>query len=244
MSLNQLPKGANQLVIDWWNTSGPIGLLHKMNTVRVPFVKDGMVNAGILTADDSCQTEIVNVLDVGCGGGILSEPLSKLSRKIKLTGLDANAHFIKLAQEHAHQEGLDIAYVTSTIEDHASRHAGQYDVIVASEVIEHVTKKEEFLDACLKCLKPNGSIFMTTISQSKLANFVAIFMYENLGLIPKGTHEIEKLITPADLGNMLKNLNCDTKNTQGYFYNLLTGRWNTTTNTDIFYCLHAIKKQN
>ncbi|CAH0558043.1 unnamed protein product [Brassicogethes aeneus] len=241
MSLNQLPKGANQLVIDWWNTSGPIGLLHKMNTVRVPFVKDGMVNAGILTADDSCQTEIVNVLDVGCGGGILSEPLSKLSCKIKLTGLDYKANLIEVAQEHANQQGLDIAYVTSTIEDYASRHAGEYDVIVASEVIEHVPSKDEFLAACLKCLKPNGSIFVTTISQSKLANFVAIFMYENLGLIPKGTHQIEKLITPADLGNMLKNFNCDTKNTQGYFYNLFTGRWNTTTNTDMFYCLHAIK---
>ncbi|CAH0558045.1 unnamed protein product [Brassicogethes aeneus] len=218
-----------------------LNLLQKMNTIRVPFIKEGLLNDGILTEDDSCQTEIVNVLDVGCGTGILAEAIVKLSSRIKLTGVDYSAKRIKRAQTHAHLQGLDIAYVTSKIEDYASRHAGQYDVIVASEVIEHVTKKDEFLTACLKCLKPNGSIFMTTISKTMLANFVAIFMYENLGLIPKGMHEIENCITPADLMNMLKSFNCDTKNTQGYFYNLFTGRWNTTTNTDMFYCLHAIK---
>lgn len=137
-------------------------------------------------------------------GGILAEPLARLGGKV--TGIDANPNTIQLAKSHSEQNNLEINYLTSSIEEHASNHTEKYDVVVASEILEHVSKKSRFLEACVKCLKPNGSIFVTTINKTVLANFLGIVISENvLRLLPKGTHQFEKFIEPVKLQRMLED---------------------------------------
>lgn len=123
-----------------------------------------------------------------------------------MTGIDANLNTIRLAKSHSELNNLKINYIASSIEEHASDHAEKYDAVVASEILEHVSKKEHFLEACVNCLKPKGSIFITTINKTSLANFLGIIMSENvLNLLPKGTHQFEKFIEPVKLQRMLED---------------------------------------
>lgn len=125
---------------------------------------------------------------------------------LKVTGLDASARLIELAKKHAAQSNLPINYINSSIEEHCDSAVDKYDAIVASEVIEHVTNKAVFLKALIKCLKPGGSIFFTTMNQTLMAEIFAINLAENcLGLVPKGTHEIEKFIEPHKLQRLLED---------------------------------------
>lgn len=121
------------------------------------------------------------------------------------TGLDACEDLIKMAKLHAQAENLtSLEYVVSSIEDHCKNNVEKYDAVVASEVIEHVSAKEDFLNACIKCLKPKGSVFITTINKTQMASWIAIFFAENvLGIIPKGTHHYDKLIEPHRIQKML-----------------------------------------
>lgn len=124
----------------------------------------------------------------------------------KVTGLDANPSIIDQAKLHAKQQLLDIDYVASSIEEHVKENGDKYDAVVASEIIEHVTNKDEFLNACLDCLKPKGSIFITTISKTALANFTGVFLAEKVfKLLPEGTHEFNKFIEPHKLQRLLED---------------------------------------
>nr|CAH7713947.1 unnamed protein product [Callosobruchus chinensis] len=217
--------------------------LHSMNKLRVPFIRDGLVNSGQI-AHNKIKTPVplegLSVLDVGCGGGILSEPLARLGCNV--TGLDANTNLIELAKQHAEKKDLKINYVASSIEEHSSQQLGIYDAVVASEIIEHVTQKSEFVDACVKCLKPNGSIFITTLSKTNLAYFAGILISENLlNLLPKGTHQFEKFIEPGRLQKLLEDCNCRTELIHGMYYNIFRNSWHWCPDTSINYVLQAVK---
>ncbi|CAH0551323.1 unnamed protein product [Brassicogethes aeneus] len=200
-------KRFSQFNEQWWDKFGPMRPLHSMNKLRVPMIREGLANTGSLTSDNRQNLKPLaglSLLDVGCGGGILSEPLARLGGCI--TGLDANESIIDHAQKHSMKQGLNISYSAGCIEDFAKNNKEKFDAIVASEIIEHVTQKEEFLKACLECLKPNGSIFITTINKTTPANFVAIFLAEDVvQLVPKGTHEFEKFIEPHKLQRILED---------------------------------------
>ncbi|CAH2006458.1 unnamed protein product [Acanthoscelides obtectus] len=216
--------------------------LHSMNKLRVPFIRDGLVNSGRIRDKIKTPTALegVSLLDVGCGGGILSEPLARLGCNV--TGLDANPNAIELAKHHSEKQGLKINYAASSVEEHASQYFETYDAVVASEVLEHVTQKNEFVDACIKCLKPNGSIFITTISKTNLAYFLGILVSENvLRLLPRGTHQFEKLIEPSRLQRILEDYDCRTELIHGMCYNFLTNTWHWCPDTSINYALHAVK---
>lgn len=194
-------------------------------------------------------------------GGILAEPLSRLGAHV--TGIDANPNTIQLAKSHSKLNNLEINYVTSSIEEHAANHMEKYDAIVASEILEHVSKKKRFIEACVQCLKPKGSIFITTINKTTIANFLGICISENvLNLLPKGTHQFEKFIEPVKLQRMLEDCkfykkicinffkyfmfvgNCRSELIHGMFYNILTNTWHWCTDTSLNYALHAVKLKN
>ncbi|XP_066255350.1 ubiquinone biosynthesis O-methyltransferase, mitochondrial [Euwallacea similis] len=229
---------------EWWDEFGPTKGLHAMNKLRVPFIRDGLINEGVV-AEKNINTALplkgLSILDVGCGGGILSEPLSRIGAQV--TGIDANSRIIDVAKEHAKEGGLNVNYLYTSIEEHSKDNISKYDVIAASEIIEHVTEKEKFISACSDCLKPSGSIFITTINKTLLANFVSIFVVEDvIRLVPKGTHQIEKFIQPHTLQRILEDCNFQTKLIHGMFYNIVTNRWDWCSNTSMNYCLHAVKR--
>ncbi|CAG9768712.1 unnamed protein product [Ceutorhynchus assimilis] len=232
-----------KLTANWWDSQGPLKPLHAMNTLRVPLVRNGLINQGVVSKENiySCTPlKGLSILDVGCGGGILSEALARLGAQV--TGIDANPSAIDLAKHHALKNNLSINYLFTSIEEHAMENIEKYDAITASEVIEHVTNKEPFLDACVECLKPSGSMFMTTMNKTIFTEVFAIYAAENIfDLIPKGTHQIEKCIEPEQLQRILEKNYLQTKEIRGMFYNFLTNEWCWCLPTWISYSLHAVK---
>ena len=185
----------------------------------------------------------ISILDVGCGGGILTEPLARIGGHV--TGLDANCDLIEKAKLRTKEKNLKVDYLCSSIEKYACDNKEKHDAVVASEILEHVTQKKEFLEACVQCLKPGGSVFITTINKTPVANVLGIFVAENLlGLLPKGTHQYEKFIKPHNLEKILEDLNCKTVLVQGMFYNFVGNEWHWCSNDSINYALHAVKLKN
>ncbi|XP_076254980.1 ubiquinone biosynthesis protein COQ3, mitochondrial [Rhynchophorus ferrugineus] len=228
---------------EWWNEYGPTRGLHSLNKLRIPFIRDGLINeSSVNTTDINTSTPLkgLYVLDVGCGGGILSECLSRLGANV--TGIDANPDIIGLAQKHAEKNSLNINYCFGTIENHHQEKGVLYDAVVASEIIEHVSEKEEFIKSCANCLKPCGSLFVTTINKTFLANILAVCVAENLlQVVPKGTHQHEKFISPTKLQRLLEDNDIQTKLIHGMAYNVFTNWWYWTSDTSVNYALHGVK---
>lgn len=237
----------------WWDTKGQLRALHSLNPLRVQLVREGLANAVGLSRDkkalDVIETsayplEGISILDVGCGGGILSEPLSRLGAQV--TGLDVSEELIKAAKAHA---TLDpelsgrLSYVCDTIENIARLKPESFDAVVASEVVEHVANKELFIKCCVEALKPCGSIFITTLNKSLPSWLGGIIVAEYiLKLAPMGTHDWNKFISPDDTRRLLESCGCKTKLIHGMFYNPLANEWHWTASTAISYGIHAVKK--
>lgn len=230
----------------WWEQNSELKVLQAMNKIRVPFVRDCLINSRVINEDviDSpTPLRGIKIIDVGCGGGFFSEPLARLGASV--TGIDATPNAIVTAQNHANLDPSIVSnlnYLETTIEEHATKNKGIYDVVVSSEVIEHVTNKELFVKACTETLKPGGSIIMTTISQTLTSLVGAIWAAEYVfKLLPVGTHQHEKFITPYKLRRLLEQNNCTTRVVHGMFYNPLTSKWYWIGNTAINYAIHAVK---
>lgn len=191
----------------WWDLKGPLKTLHDINPARLAFIAQHIQLSGL------------KVLDVGCGGGILSEALTKAGATV--TGLDAEADSIQTAINHAHKSELSIHYLCSPIEDYDS--AG-FDVVVCMELLEHVQNPELVLQHCKRLLKPNGLLFLSTISRTLTAYASAIIAAEYvLQLLPKQTHDYSKFIKPSELSHMARINGLKLLDMQGMHYNPLTG---------------------
>lgn len=175
----------------WWSAGGPFDLLHAMNPLRIQFIQD-------------CVGDIrdLRILDVGCGGGILSEPLARLGAKV--TGIDASSGAISAARGHSKTMRLSIDYQQATIEEFSqSDHAG-FDLVIASEIIEHVPNPASFLAACKECLAPdNKGIILSTINRTPKSYLGAILGAEYiLRWVPRGTHEWKRFLKPSEIAEM------------------------------------------
>ncbi|XP_014287981.1 ubiquinone biosynthesis O-methyltransferase, mitochondrial [Halyomorpha halys] len=233
----------------WWDeNNGPMKALHSMNAIRIPFIRAGLTNTGRLKEDEintSAQyMQGIKILDVGCGGGIMTIPLSRLGAEV--TGIDPSKELIDVAKREAEARlspDCKVQFLTTTIEEHSSSHKELYDVIVLSEVIEHVTKKEEFIHVCVDALKPTGSIFFTTLNRTMASWLGAIVTAEYiLNLVPRGTHDWEKFPTPEELQKYLDRAGCKTLLSCGILYLPLLNEWFWIPETSINYCLHAVKQ--
>jgi ubiquinone biosynthesis O-methyltransferase len=226
-----------QFAAEWWDDKGRMKPLHSLNNIRVPLIRDRLIKIGA-TGIHECNS--LSVLDVGCGGGILVEALKIVGYNV--TGLDANAELINVAKIHAKSKNLSVNYECTTIEEHAAVNAQKYDVVVSSETIEHVTEKQQFLRSCIQCLKPGGSLFITTFNKTWLAQFAAIFLAENIfKCITKGTHEYDKFIGLKVLSDTLRKEKCATIFTSGILYNPFINKWYLSNYHSISYALHAVK---
>ncbi|XP_060093476.1 ubiquinone biosynthesis O-methyltransferase, mitochondrial isoform X2 [Heteronotia binoei] len=185
----------------------------------------------------------MKILDIGCGGGLLTEPLGRLGASV--TGIDPLEDNIKTAELHKSFDPVlakKIQYKPCSLEDFVGETSETFDIIVASEVVEHVADVEMFIRCCSEVLKPEGSICITTINKSQLSYILGIVVAEKvLGIVPAGTHEWEKFIAPEELERILESNGFLVKTVKGMLYNPLFGSWSWIKSTSINYALHAIK---
>ncbi|KAL6420017.1 hypothetical protein ACFW04_004336 [Cataglyphis niger] len=229
----------------WWDENGPVKLLHSFNPLRVQFVRDGLANAGIKLCNPALPLEGVKIADIGCGGGILTESLARIGAHV--TGLDASAELINLAKEHIKLDPTileRVNYICTSIEEFSPKNERLYDVVVTSEIIEHVENPEIFLKECVRVLKPGGSIFLTTINKTVISWLGAIVIAEYIfNWIPRNTHEWNKFIVPHEVQYMLDKCGCKTKLIHGIKVNPLTNQCSWSSFTAINYGLHAVKQR-
>jgi 2-polyprenyl-6-hydroxyphenyl methylase/3-demethylubiquinone-9 3-methyltransferase len=182
---------------DWWDPNGSEAMLHKLNPVRLKYIRD-MIDQH-WQCDECSRTPLQDktALDVGCGAGLLAEPLARLGAK--LTAIDASPELIEVAREHARAMAIEIDYRAAAVEEIE----GQFDLITCMEVIEHVADPAAFMTALAKRLAPDGLLFLSTPNQTSWSRLMMIVIGEGFGQIPKGTHDFEKFITPERMKLLL-----------------------------------------
>jgi len=188
-----------KLAGDWWNPNGASAMLHKLNPVRLKYIRDQIDQHW--QVDECSRTPLVGkrALDVGCGAGLLAEPLARLGAKV--TGLDASPKLIAVAREHANAVELDITYRPGEL----SELEGQFDLITCMEVIEHVADPAVFVQALAKRVAPGGLLILSTPNATGWSKLLMITIGEGVGRIPRGTHDFDKFISP----DRMKVLLCD-----------------------------------
>lgn len=227
------------LAATWWDPDGPMKPLHGMNPVRLGFIRDqAMAHFGIEARQMSALSGL-DVADVGCGGGLLSEPLARMGARV--TGLDPATQNIVIAKAHAARMELDIRYLPTTIEAVVAD-GERFDIITALEVVEHVADVPAFLEALSAALRPGGLIIMSTLNRSLRSYAVAIIGAEYiLRWLPKGTHDWNKFIRPAELEAGLADAGLSVIETRGMVPDPLQGGWRLSRDTAVNYIVAARK---
>ena len=203
----------------WWDKSGPFSALHKMSNARIEFIKN---NANRIVNNEKTETKCVDgleCLDIGCGGGILSERLSRLGARV--TGIDASESSINVAKEHSIKSRLEINYrcitTTDLLKNDKKKFLNKFDIVIASEVIEHVNERKVFLSDISKLCRSGGLVVFTTINKSFLGIVLGKFFAENiLNVVPKNTHNPEKFISPQELSSEAQEHNIILDNFVGF----------------------------
>jgi 2-polyprenyl-6-hydroxyphenyl methylase/3-demethylubiquinone-9 3-methyltransferase len=222
---------------EWWDPNGKFAVLHKFNPLRLAYVREQVTAR--FAKDPLARTpyEGLSFLDIGCGGGLLTEPMARLGANV--TGIDPSGKNIKMAITHAEEQGLSIDYRVTTAESLRTENPG-FDVILNMEVIEHVKDPARFIATCAAMLKPRGLMFVATINRTLKSFVFAILGAEYvLGWLPKGTHQWENFITPEELKAYLETAELKTVETTGVTYNPLTGDWQRSRDTDVNYMMLA-----
>jgi 2-polyprenyl-6-hydroxyphenyl methylase/3-demethylubiquinone-9 3-methyltransferase len=211
------------MAADWWDTEGKFKPLHMLNPCRLEYITKQISAETGRDLTQSKPFKGLRILDIGCGGGLLSEPMARLGATV--VGADAAERNIPVAQIHAEQSGLEIDYRFTTAE--AMAEAGeQFDIVLNMEVVEHVADPLAFLTACQELLKPNGMMICSTLNRNPKSYLFAIIGAEHImRWLPKGTHEWDKFITPDELFELIKNANLTPVDRQGFVFNFLMRSW-------------------
>ena len=223
----------SKMAAEWWNPKGKFGVLHVFNPVRLTYIKEQVTAR--LGRDPFVREPFagLRLLDIGCGGGLLSEPMARLGATV--VGVDPSEKNIKTASVHASEMELAIDYRVGLAEDLAA--AGEkFDIILNMEVIEHVADPAAFVATCCAMLKPGGLIFVATLNRTLKSFALGIIGAEYvLGWLPKGTHHWEKFITPEELETWLKANNTEIKAKSGVTYHPLAGEWRRSNDLGVNY---------
>ena len=227
----------------WWNPRGPMAALHKFNPVRLAYIRDQA--AACFGRDPKkldCLKEL-RLLDIGCGGGILSEPLARLGAQ--MVGADPSEKNIAAAQAHASESGVAVDYRATTAE--ALSAAGErFDVVLAMEVVEHVADVDAFVETCAAMVKPGGLMIAATLNRTLKSFALAIVGAEYvLRWLPRGTHQWDKFVKPEELESAIERNGLQVIGERGVIYNPLADRWQLSSDMDVNYMLVAQRlKQN
>ena len=235
--LNREVKKFNDLASEWWDPKGRNKGLHLITPPRFDYFSGAVAEAGVGGAEGM---KSLKVLDVGCGGGILSERIAEAGAQV--TGIDLAPGSIDIAKSHSESRGLDIDYRNVSIEDLAGEMPESFDCVVCSEVLEHVDDIEPFVKASIRALRLGGIYCFSTINKTLKARMLAIYVAEDiLGMLDHGTHDYDKLVRPSSLVNILRDSNVEVKELKGLTFDILSYAFRTSKDTSINYMGYGVK---
>ncbi len=228
----------SKIAEEWWNPEGKFKPLHKFNPIRISYIKNNIISSFKLTNNQKKPLNKVKILDIGCGGGLLSEPMSRLGAEV--VGIDASDKNINVAKYHSKKNNLNIKYFCASPENLNIQK--KFDVILNMEIVEHVEDIDLFLKSCSKFLKKNGIMFVATLNKTLKSYLFAIIGAEYiLKWLPIGTHEWEKFVKPEDLITILKKYNFKLENLDGVKFNVLNNQWHLSSDKSVNYITKFIK---
>ncbi|MBV12466.1 MAG: bifunctional 3-demethylubiquinol 3-O-methyltransferase/2-polyprenyl-6-hydroxyphenol methylase [Flavobacteriaceae bacterium] len=219
----------NQIAEEWWDATGKFAPLHVINPLRSKYISDKVDLNG------------KNVIDVACGGGLLTEAMYECGATV--TGVDISDVAINTAKIHAKKNNYNVTYINGEAEELLNNSKGTFDVVTCLEAIEHVPDPQQLVQTCSDLCKPGGTVVFSTINRNPKSFLFAIVGAEYiLKLLPKGTHEFKKFIKPSELSGMMRNSNLEVKEIIGMSYNPLTKNYWLGKDVDVNYMIHAEKK--
>ena len=217
----------SELAHKWWDENSEFKPLHAINPLRLAYI------------DSLAHIKGKRVLDVGCGGGILSE--SMYFKGADVMGIDLGEKVLNVAKLHQLESGAGVAYQLISVEQLAAEQPASFDVVTCMEMLEHVPDPAAIINACAKLVKPGGSVFFSTINRNPKAYLLAVIAAEYvLNMLPKGTHDYEKFIKPSELSNWIRHANLDVSGMRGMSYNPMTQRYSLGDDVSVNYLMHAV----
>ena len=227
----------SKIAEEWWNPEGKFKPLHKFNPIRISYIKENIIKTFKLD-HKKAPLKNIKILDIGCGGGLLSEPMCRLGAKV--TAIDASEKNISVAKLHSKKKNLRINYLCTSPEKLKVK--DKFDVILNMEIVEHVEDVNFFLKSCSNLLKKEGIMFVATLNKTLKSYVFAIVGAEYiLRWLPIGTHEWEKFIKPEELSSILKNNDLIVEKIDGMKFNLLTDKWSISSDKSVNYIAKFIK---
>ena len=227
----------SKIADEWWDPEGKFKPLHKFNPTRIKYIKENIIN-NFKLKNKFKPLSGIKILDIGCGGGLLSEPMSRMGANV--TGIDASDKNIKIAKLHSKKNKLKINYLCSSPEK--LKIEKKFDVILNMEIVEHVEDIDFFLKSCSKLLKKNGLMFVATINKTLKSYVFAIVGAEYvLRWLPIGTHEWEKFVKPEDLKKILMKYDLSLKKLEGMNFNIIKDEWSISRDLSVNYIAKFIK---
>ena len=224
----------SKIADEWWDVQGKFKPLHMFNPTRIEYILDKITAHFNLNKKNKLPIQGLKVLDIGCGGGLISEPMTRLGASV--TGIDASEKNIKVASLHAKNNQLNINYLNMSPEQLDEKE--KYDVILNLEVVEHVDDLDLYLRSCQKLIKKNGLMFTATINRTLTSYIKAIVGAEYiLRWLPIGTHDWNKFVKPEELQNKLDKLNLSTKHISGLSFNPLLSKWKRSDDLSVNYII-------
>ena len=225
---------------EWWNPNGPFAPLHQMNPCRIAYIRDHVATYFGRDPLSAKPLEGLTILDVGCGGGLLCEPLSRLGAEV--TGLDASPTAIKVAREHSMDMEIKVSYQQSTAEEMAAS-GRRFDVVLNLEIIEHVNDPKDFTKSCCELVTGGGCMIVSTMNRTTKSFLQAILAAEYvLRWVPRGTHDWKKFLEPAEIQGFLQENGLAFQNLQGMKYKPLRKNWELSPNLSVNYIGFATRK--
>ena len=227
----------SKLADEWWDVNGKFKPLHMFNPIRIDYILD-TVKKHFSLNDKTLPLKGLKFLDIGCGGGLISEPMSRLGAEV--TGIDASEKNIKIAKAHAQKSDLIIKYLNKSPEELNNTY--QFDVILNLEIVEHVEDVNLYFESCVSLLKKDGLMFTATINRTFSSYIKAIIGAEYvLRWLPIGTHDWNKFLKPEEIENKITKLNLSIKDVKGLVFNPLTRKWKTSDDVSVNYVIVGTK---
>ncbi|CAD1792448.1 3-demethylubiquinone-9 3-methyltransferase [Xanthomonas arboricola pv. juglandis] len=212
----------------WWDADGPQKPLHALNPVRLDYVSARLGLAG------------ARVLDVGCGGGLLSESMARLGAQV--TAIDLAPELVKVARLHSLESGVQVDYRVQSVEDLAAEQPGSFDAVTCMEMLEHVPDPTAIIRACASLLRPGGKLFLSTLNRTPAAFALAVVGAEYIArLLPRGTHHYKDFIKPAELAAWLRSAELQLADVSGMLYEPWRNRARLSSRTEVNYLAYAVK---
>ena len=228
----------NRLSSNWWNEHGEMSILHSMSEARMNYIRNIVIKYFSIKSNSLKVLKGLKILDVGCGGGISSEPFARMGAKV--TGIDLSSELIRVAKQHSRKMNLNIEYLHRNIKTIVDENK-KYDVVVALELLEHVNNLSNFCELLGRCVHSKGLIILSTINKTALSHLLVIKLAEDVfNKLPRGTHNFKKFIKPEGLSEIFKRSGFEIKNLKGISWFPLN-RWVLTNNTSVNYICFFVR---